>query len=108
MKILQITFLTILTIRIGGILLKKINVNNENQWLANFFFNIVSVSGFIMYTYHNQGTISFILSVLSLLYTAIYGFLNKENNKIIKFAYVILSLIFIVINTITFLQTIER
>lgn len=102
MKILQIILSAILFLRIGGILFKKVDVNDENQWFCNLLLKNCSLLGIVISAYFTKGIISLILIDVCIVHISVFELSNKKSNKKLRTTYIIVNLFFLIMFTMTF------
>lgn len=102
MIIIQSVLCSAFLLRIGGLLLKTVNVNDEQQWFSNFIFKNCSLLGMVISAYYEKGMISLILMDLCLIHFLLYEWTNKKSTKKVKIAYIIACIAFFILFTVTF------
>ncbi len=102
MFIIQIVLCSAFLLRIGGLLLKKADVNDERQWFGNFLFKNFSLLGMVISAYYTKGIISLILMNICLIHFLMCECMNKGQAKKIKVAYIIACIVIFILFTVTF------
>lgn len=100
MFIIQTILSVILLLRTGGILLKRIDVNDENRWLGNFCAYCNAWIGMIAGNYFDVGNISRLLVYMSVVYISVSEPQSKRNSKEVRIAYITASIFFIILFTL--------
>lgn len=100
MFIIQTILSVILLLRIGGILLKRISVNDENRWLGNFCAYYNSLIGIVAGNWFDRGSISRILIYISIAYISVSQSQDRKNSKGVRMAYIIAGIFLMIFYTL--------